>query len=89
MYPRRRPLSLDRERAGGIGSNRFLSIRVLSTDDVLKISNLKALPRKGFQLRFCGGWYSIIPHPRFIEILSTSEFMGGIYERSKFNALQS
>ena len=30
----------------------------------------------------------IIVRARFIKILSTSEFTGGIYEQSKFNALQ-
>ncbi len=45
-----------------------------------KISNFKALPRKGFRPWFHRGWYSIIPQARFIGILSTFEFMGGIYE---------
>ena len=31
-------------------------------------------------LNVYGGWYSIIPQARFIGILSTFEFMGGIYE---------
>ncbi|TGY88073.1 hypothetical protein E5329_25940 [Petralouisia muris] len=65
----------------GIGSNRFPSNRCLSTPDMWTISNFKALPRKGFRPWFYGGWYNIIPHPRFIEILSTFEFMGGFYEQ--------
>ncbi len=75
-----RPFSIQGN-VGVIGLNAPLSNRFLSSADMWTISSFKALPRKHFQSRFCGGRYSIIPQAQFLEILSTSEFMGGIYER--------